>query len=263
MTRARQFLFISGSRPRKKSAPGWYDIICDRLASWRDREEDARLVHRTAALPAEPAEPSAPVTPAAAPEPGLGQAVEVEPASVQIAPSRTVTMMPGKRGDADGLERGIAIHCMLDWLSRTGGAAGRLPASIAGRLGRALDDPDLVAWWDEAMAVWSSPGLAGVFDQSCFEQAWNEVSIQYRVNGRMVYGIIDRLIVTGDAVQVIDYKTHGAATSATAARLAAPYLEQIQLYAGGAAQLWPGRRIRAFLLFTACRTLFEMDLPAA
>jgi len=264
MTRARQFLFISGSRSRKKSEPGWYDIICDRLASWRDPDGAARLVHRTATLPAELAGPPAPAIPLTPLEPGLRQVIRVEPAFVQIAPSRTVAITSGKNGDADGLERGIAIHCMLDWLSHHGAtAAEQLPATLAGRLGRAPEDPDLMAWRDEAMAVWSSPGLAGVFDRSRFEQAWNEVPVQYRENGRMVYGIIDRLVISGDAVQVIDYKTHGMATSATAAQLAAPYAEQIRLYARGAALLWPGRRIRAFLLFTACQALFEMDLPTS
>ena len=46
---------------------------------------------------------------------------------------------------------------------------------------------------------------------------------------------------------------------ATLPALAASYREQMRLYAGGAARLWPGRRVKSYLLFTACNRLFDMD----
>ena len=83
--------------------------------------------------------------------------------------------------------------------------------------------------------------------------------LQYLDGGRLVYGVIDRLLVQDDSVLVIDYKTHQSASRATLPALAAIYREQMRLYACGVAKLWPGRRVRAYLLFTGCNQLLEME----
>ncbi len=79
----------------------------------------------------------------------------------------------------------------------------------------------------------------------------------------MVYGIIDRLIVTHGTTYVIDYKTHQWATVDSLPRLTDSYREQMRLYARGAEKLWPGQIIRPCLLFTACGELVAMDDPGS
>jgi ATP-dependent helicase/nuclease subunit A len=194
------------------------------------------------------------------PDPRLRETIRVKPTLVQITPSRTVETDAAHSGDPDGLERGLAIHLMLDRLSRTGNTDHhQLLTTLAGALGRDLSDPALQDWWDEACQVYNSPRLAHLFDKHYFEKAWNEVPLQYLSGTRMVYGIIDRLVLGKDSVLLIDYKTHRSATGETMGELARAYTEQIQLYASGAALLWPGLKIDAFLLFTSCIKLVPME----
>jgi ATP-dependent helicase/nuclease subunit A len=149
---------------------------------------------------------------------------------------------------------------MLDRLSRpqAGMPAAGL-AGIAGTLNRQADDPELLAWWQEAQDVHADPRFAHLFDPSRYDRAWNEVPIQYLLGEHLVYGIIDRLVVSGDSVLVIDYKTHQSASADSVAELAMDYREQMRLYAQGVAALWPGHPIRPCLLFTACKALVDMS----
>lgn len=79
-----------------------------------------------------------------------------------------------------------------------------------------------------------------------------------------IVGVIDRLVVRPDGVDIIDYKTNrGAADPAQRAWLAAHYRPQLQAYREVLSQLHPGRTVRTWLLFTdpsvaACDRLLEV-----
>jgi len=166
--------------------------------------------------------------------------------------------------DADGRARGIAIHLMLERLTAT---AERNPEAmlldIAGQLQRSGDDAELRDWWREARAVIDAPTLATLFDAKHYEKAFNEVAVQYLQDGRMIHGVIDRLLLTGDSVLVIDYKSHRLVDDAQVPTLLHEYRSQLQYYAGAAQRLWPDRTVRAGLLFTALPRLAWLDPAAA
>jgi ATP-dependent helicase/nuclease subunit A len=200
----------------------------------------------------------APMVPAV--DPRLAQMIEVKPQSRPIAPSHADPAVTPETGDADGLERGIAIHRMLDILSRsTGQQPATVPTQVASFLGREAGDPEVLAWWQEALQTCQHPDLGMLFDPQHYLQARNEVPLQYFQGDELVYGIVDRLVLHEDAVLVIDYKTHRRATPDTLAELADAYRGQMQLYREGVARLWPGLAVKPYLLFTACNTLVEME----
>jgi ATP-dependent helicase/nuclease subunit A len=174
-------------------------------------------------------------------DPRLTQSIRVKPQLRQIAPSHADTAVALQPGDADGRERGIAIHRMLDILTRYPGAASStLPSQLASGLGREAGDPELQAWWQEARQTWQHADLAMLFDPQHYVRARNEVPLQYFQDSQLVYGIIDRLVIRKDAVLVIDYKTHRRATPDTVANLANAYREQMRLYAGASHGSGPG-----------------------
>ena len=165
-----------------------------------------------------------------------------------------------QEGDIDGRERGSAIHAMLEWLTDTGAGAGdKLPEELATRLGRAAENSELQAWWQEALHTLRDPALAHLFDDRQYQKAMNEVPVQYLENGRTVYGIIDRVIIRDDTVLVIDYKTHRSKDSVRLNALAKDYAGQMQLYGQAAAWLWPPHSISTRLLFTHSATLVTVD----
>ena len=70
------------------------------------------------------------------------------------------------------------------------------------------------------------------------------------VEGRVIAGTVDRLIVTDASVLILDFKT-GAAVPDAAERIAPGYLAQMGAYAAALGVVFPGRRVDAGLLYTA------------
>ena len=266
ITRARQYLYISGSLPDRGGDGSWYQLVSAALADW-DHTEGGGCAHASG----QPATPQAD-TPASlvniAVDPRLSEIIPVTHSQMQIAPSRatpgTIAETATQSGDADGRERGIAMHLMLQSLSaQTLPVTDTLPLAVASAIGREPDDPEAQDWWQEALQTWHHPACAFLFDPSRFDQAYNEVPVQYLDGDVLVYGIIDRLVLSGNKVYVVDYKTHRSAATDTLSELVDNYREQMRLYAMGIAKLWPEKDVRPYLLFTACRELVAMDDSAS
>jgi len=253
LTRARQLLYISGCRPNKGNTLGWYGDLQQVLA------EPIESNRMPAAAGAAAATAAAPV---AAPPPALRAVLQVRPLAREIAPSRSVHGHGGDGSDEDGRLRGIAIHRMLELLT-AGTIAAQVPRQVAAELQRRPDDGELAAWWREAEAVHQAPQFRELFDPTCYRQAWNEVPLQYTHEGCTVYGLIDRLVLTDDEVIIVDYKTHRQAAERDPAQLAAPYATQMAYYAAGVRRLWPQRRVRPLLLFTAAGTTVAAGIEIA
>jgi ATP-dependent helicase/nuclease subunit A len=258
LTRARQYLFISGSRPDRGYADSWYALISDALADW-PRNAQGQPIRRSGTPPA-----TGPHTVEAAPAPDvdarLAQPLAITPAVTRIAPSRQAHTPAGTTGDPDGRERGIAIHTLLDHLSRLPRAdTATLHNRMAVLLQRERDDPEFAQWWQHALAVVQDTRLAALFEPGRFTRAWNEVPVQYLEDERLVHGVIDRVVLAGERVTLVDYKSHVHATPGTLDELVDHYRPQIQCYAQAAQRLWPGHRVDACLLFTACRELVGVN----
>jgi ATP-dependent helicase/nuclease subunit A len=260
LTRARQFLFISGSNPKRSRNLHWYGLVRDALAA-----------HLGANVPLRLESGEVPVTPREAPVHDINAPVTVDPrlqrpssppASVrEIAPSHGAGVAAGADTDVDAQARGVAIHRVLDGITRAAEVdAQTLRRSIAAQLQRDPDDAQLQLWWTEAEAVVREPALRAWFDASLFESAYNEVPVVFGAGDATVHGVIDRVVLTADEAVIIDYKSHHQANPVNLADLAAGYREQMRWYVAGARRLWPRRRVRAFLLFTACRAALEVAL---
>jgi ATP-dependent helicase/nuclease subunit A len=84
-----------------------------------------------------------------------------------------------------------------------------------------------------------------------------EVPIAGVVSGRAIAGQVDRLIVTDDQVIVVDYKSNRPPPM-DAAGVAPVYLRQMGLYGRALEGIYPGREVRALLLWTDSCTLMEL-----
>ncbi|HHM04690.1 MAG TPA: DNA helicase UvrD [Gammaproteobacteria bacterium] len=257
LTRARQLLIVSGAAPAREGAGlGWYGQVATALGDAAD----------AAGLPCH--EPLGyhppPVAAAAAPAPpppdlpdGISRPVPAPPFEAP-SPSHQHADPATRDGDEDGLERGRAIHCFLDWLSTGRPQTPEPPPHLLDRL--CLPGPAASqACWEEALALIRHPGMQELFDPRRFDCAYNEIPICYREQDREVHGIIDRLLLRGGECLVIDYKTHRCALNTDPATLAAPYREQLRAYAAGVARLWPDKTVRMRLVFTASATAWELD----
>ena len=155
----------------------------------------------------------------------------------------------GQTADPAGIDprdRGILLHALLELLpdvapENRAAVATQLAATRAAH----VSEPVRQLCIDEALAVLDDRQFGQVFSP----QARAEVAVHGVLNGQTFSGQIDRLLVTEDEVLVVDYKTHRAPVTDVAATPKG-ILRQLAVYAGLVQQLYPGRPVRAAVLWT-------------
>jgi ATP-dependent helicase/nuclease subunit A len=288
LTRARQYLFVTGTRPGTKDL-GWYGHISRRLQRVRsttgrsdpniridlkqEQEADGALSH----IVLEFGTPPQSVPPVPTVQPGLkpvdtrlGRPLSVTRADDFINPSASIAATefdfpreeartPPQAGQS-ARERGILIHSALEIL---GDVTDRDTAHNQWRLGSAgIPARILDSCWQEAVSVIDDDALGKFFDPSAYEWARNELPLLYRDRERTVFGVVDRLVASDQIIWLLDYKTHSGATADTAPAIARSYEAQLRLYAEGVSRLWPKYEVRPAVLFTACRVLVPVEMES-
>jgi ATP-dependent helicase/nuclease subunit A len=109
---------------------------------------------------------------------------------------------------------------------------------------------------DAALAVIDHPELAHVFAPGTLAEA----PLAGVVDGDVIAGTVDRLLVSDDEVIVVDFKT-GRKVPSDADNVPDYYKAQMGAYAAVLAGIFPDRPVRAILLYTAGPT--SIELPGA
>ncbi|WP_208979047.1 double-strand break repair helicase AddA [Stappia stellulata] len=295
MTRARDRLVVCGWSPASGQKDGcWYRIVSAGLdPGARDgvtATGDPCRVWQAAGTQAPP-----PVLAAPAPQAAAGPgAPDIAPGWLhtsvaplvrprRLQPSAAFEEMETRDGPADlapaqelavarerqsfALARGRHLHRLLQLLpdldadDRLAAAMRYLEASLAPEF---AENADVLA--REACAVLTEPGFAEVFST----RALTEVPVVGRLrlddgNTVEVSGQIDRLCVTGTAVLIVDFKTDRFVPALSDGPGEA-YVAQLAVYRALLQDIYPGRQVRASLLYTAGPVLREVppaDLDAA
>jgi ATP-dependent helicase/nuclease subunit A len=256
LTRARQFLYISGAASKRQS--NWYRLLeagMQQLSSAGDI-----LLHQHGDIASGVNKPRAQSSerPGEAIDPALLDALQrpiahLPESAVIIAPSRSDRHIDRSTeidfDDAARL-RGSVIHRAIEILCTTHATLEVIAAQLGNEFGMTADDRALHSWLDEAQTTVSNPDFSDIF-QPVEARVFNEMPVLYRNNGQDVYGIVDRLVVHETAIMLIDYKSHRLANSADLNSVAGDFSEQVQLYRRGVQLLWPAHDIRAGIVFTA------------
>ena len=271
MTRAEEILVVAGvTKTAERTVPetSWHSAVSGALDRLGDDWEDAgaiwgrRRVHRVNAgrwaPPAKKSKASA-RAPAALPEWLHRAAPEEARPPRPLAPSALgeddVAASPQGGERAAAVTRGLLLHALFERLPPVVPLRRRVAAlHWLAVQAPALDNSARAAMVDEVLAVLDDPAHAPLFGPGSLA----EVPLSAVVDGAVVAGIVDRLLVTADAVTVIDYKT-GRHVPANAAEVQTAYLRQMAAYRDALAVIFPGRRIAAALLYTAAPRLMALD----
>lgn len=243
MTRARQFLHVSGFRTRRTSRRSWQECAfaalerIEAVPAWPGTAPGARCLGSGSA-PAGIVPPPAAAPP---PDPRLRR-----PLDLPILSAGRGRASGPKTGDSAATQRGTAMHWLLQHLADGESDDARLLDGLRALPGAPPPAEDLRAWLADARALLREPALAPLFDAGRYARAWNEVPVM--LDG--VTAVIDRLVDDGAGLVIVDYKTHARPD---AAQLAERYRAQLEAYAEAVRQVWPGRAVRAGLLLTATR----------
>ncbi len=266
MTRAEEALFIAGSlgpRDAKKGAAhqdSWYARLLPLFEGepleddiWGARREWGALTtlapapgteqRVTTALPAwadrpapEEPRPPRPLAPS-----GLGE----EQASDPPLPQGVA---------ASAARRGVLIHALLERLPAVPPAEreARALAWLA-RQAPELPEEDRAEMLARALGVTEQPAHAALFGQ----QALAEVPLAATVAGQVIAGTADRLLVTENEVTVLDFKTARRPPSSLA-EVPEATLRQMAAYVAALEAIYPGRAVRAAVLYTQTPLLIAL-----
>ncbi|HLH87744.1 MAG TPA: double-strand break repair helicase AddA [Xanthobacteraceae bacterium] len=280
MTRAADRLIVAGCEgERARPAGCWYDLVLDGLRGregfhtvgegdaqvWRYRKvpdtTPPRLVDASAqgefALQA-----PFPVW--------LRRAAAAEPERIAaITPSESEGRSPAERRGAGGearrlaIARGTLIHRLMQSLPDI--APGRRAEAARRYVARAAADftpEEREAFVATTLQLLDDPRFAALFAPG----SRAEVPIIGRLTraGRAplpVSGQIDRLAVTDSAVLIADYKTNRPAPRTLEEAIGAypAYVRQLALYRAMVGRLYPGRVVRAALIWTDVPDLMEFS----
>ena len=293
MTRARDRLYVAGFEGKKGRAKGcWYEIIEEELSETlievgrADGTRVRRLSEAQSAPPQAPRRAIAGET-IAAPLPAWAKsAVPREPGlTIPLAPSRLEAYAPDETGEplpaqplgrahdeptmpspiaAAGESRflrGTLTHALLQhlpmlpaagWPSAAKGFVERRGAALSARV-----RSDIVK---ETLAILTDPAFAALFGP----ESRAEVPIVARLPNPKpqgaalkLIGQIDRLVDTGNDILIVDYKTNRPPPKKVE-DVAKAYLFQLAAYRLALREIYPGRPVRAALLWTEAPRIMQL-----
>lgn len=215
---------VQRAAPDRQPDPEVLSVRLDPLPAW------ARVPAPDIPVPPRPLAPSKPD--------------EEEPA----APS------PFADAGPDRFRRGILIHRLLEMLPPLSPdrreAAG---AAFLARATHALEPATQSDILQETLAVMADPGAADIFGPA----ARAEAPVAGVVDGRVISGQIDRLVVTDEAVRIVDFKSNRP-PPVHPAQISSVYARQLAAYQALLRPIYPDIPITCEILWTAVPRLMTV-----
>ncbi len=272
MTRAAERLVVCGIDSGRKLPEGcWYELVHGALKPYAVAEPadygDGQVL-RFRKVP-DTGAPNTPEKATTAPPtalPGwLTQNAKIDAApAVAIKPSAFVDDSEVAELSRSGaarqhaMARGVIVHRLMQSLpeippDRRAEAAARY---LARQQDFAKSEHSEIS--KQVLAMLTDPRFAPLFAPG----SRAEVPIIGRIDGRPVSGVVDRLVVAPNEILIADYKTNRPAPKSLAETTEhhQGYVKQLALYRAVLMRLYPGRPVRAALLWTATPQL--MEIPA-
>lgn len=250
VTRAQQYLFVSGFQSGKGMQEQSWHARCRMalIALVPSAAEDSRQLaqYRVGSVPA-----------IDQPAPLRAVAAALDDRLLRPLPASALALSRAGPAHSGAALRGQVVHAALQHLSQQPTLAlAALQNRIEQQLGLSLPLPLWQQAYAEARNVLAAPGLAALFNPDC--KAWNEVPLWVAGPDGMQVNVLDRLVDTGAALWIIDYKTH---RSGSATELLDGAREQLLRYVAAVRRIYPLRSVHAALVWTPTATLLELPLP--
>ena len=151
----------------------------------------------------------------------------------------------------EAARRGTLIHQLLERLADVSPDDRRRCAELWLQRSAGIDAPDIV---EQVCGVLTDRRFAPLFGPGSLAEAPLAATL---LDGRVIAGTVDRLLVEHDKISVLDFKT-GKVPSDDAA-IPAAHRRQMMAYAEALRVIFPGREIHASLLYTAGPRLFQLE----
>ncbi|TKD50499.1 double-strand break repair helicase AddA [Sphingomonas baiyangensis] len=257
-TRAEEELVIGGALPAtargEPPAASWYAAATRAMDALGVPPGEMRSYHAGAAIErtATPSQSTRvagmPALPDWARRPAPAEARPSRPLAPSAIGEDAVADPPPDAAMRAAAERGQLLHALFERLPALD-AAERRPVGAAWLAARGADN----ALLNTALRVIKHPDFADIFGADALVEA----PIAAVVDGQVVSGTVDRLLIAPDRIALIDFKT-GRRVPADLAAIPAYHLRQMAAYAAALAVIFPDRPIEAALLYTSGPVLYAL-----
>jgi ATP-dependent helicase/nuclease subunit A len=109
----------------------------------------------------------------------------------------------------------------------------------------------------EALSVLTDPRLSYIFAKDVLSEVPFSAQLP-NLKNQKIYGIIDRLIVGSNNVQIIDFKTNSTVPK-TADKIPLGILRQIGAYKLAVEKIFPSKEVSCYILWTAIKKLDRLE----
>jgi ATP-dependent helicase/nuclease subunit A len=274
MTRAEDRLYVCGWKGEKATpSDSWYNLALEGLSSVADNppelDSDTELapVLRYANPQSAPPEKDRSMEAALEPEPSLERWVTAPPPPEPspprpISPSRPSGDPPPAQSplnidDQSRFQRGLQVHRLLQMLPDISNSDRRAAsARLLARSGLSAGDQDLIQ--TEVFNILESEEFLPLFQENSRAEVPVIGTIEGAGGPEIISGQVDRLVVHGDTVIIVDYKTNRP-PPLHAKDVAPVYLRQMAAYRAILRQIWPGKDIVCALLWTDGPRIMSLD----
>jgi ATP-dependent helicase/nuclease subunit A len=277
MTRAIDRLIVCGAEGERGRPEGcWWNLVSAALrpVSVEEADDDGKVwrYRKTPQLALDLVPPSAAsAAPAATPPGWLGRAAPAETAAfVPLSPSRAydeaavIHTHPagGREAREKALARGDIVHRLLQSLPDIPRAARAEAARrhLARNAKGLFSAEECERMLEQVRLVLEDARFAELFSVGTRAEVPIVGRLTHSGGTIAVSGQVDRLAVTADAILIADYKTNRPAPRRLVEVPA--YVAQLALYRAVLSQLYPGKSIRAALIWTDVPDLMEVSAAA-
>ncbi|GAA4038715.1 double-strand break repair helicase AddA [Sphingomonas rosea] len=264
LTRAGERLIVAGIEPSKQlSTDSWHHVVSQAMAGQGIAPDEHGILRYSAGDAVTPVADEADVAAAAVTVPAWARA----PAPTEARPPRplspsqlvadTDSRPPPTPELAAAAERGKLLHALFERLPATPPSE-RRQAALAWleTVGGIADFARRTELVDAVLAVIEDPAHAGLFAPDALAEAPIAATLP---DGTVVVGTVDRLLVTSEAVRVVDFKT-GRRVPRSASAIPDSHRRQMQAYGRALSVIFPARRIELALLYSEAPALFAVAL---
>jgi len=252
LTRAKQYLYISGCESKQAADKSWHAIISEALdEDFQTNESEVCSFDFGTAPPIkskQTAEPECKISnnydlskPFPKPEPDQNELQSSEPENQELA------------------DYGTLVHKIFELSEHKQEYLHNkdtLKLAIESSLAIKLKTKEFENAANEVSNCLATPELKSLFETKDNQEILKEVPISFVKNKIVLHRIIDHLIINDKQAWIIDYKTARNLSADTLQEHAMQYQAQMNTYG----KLYPDKKIRASILFTSIATLVDLEV---
>lgn len=253
LTRAKQYLFISGVQAKQNQENSWFSVIKRAIQDLPQDLNCGAWIFKHGTPPCIKTQSQNEVSE------WVNNIIELSKPFTNIENLNQDVVEPPVN-IAKLASHGTLIHKLFEFIDHDEFQdPNTLRIQIESVLTREIDSEEFSIAIQEVRSCLETPELEEIFVARPDKKILTEVPVCFIENGEVVYCIIDRLIITEDSVWIIDLKTASDVTIETIPQHAIQYQRQISCYFSAVEKLYQNKEIRASILFTSIPAIYDYD----